>query len=120
MLGLLIAIIVTCLYGQAVLAIPVRGSDLAADTSSPKVLAPKDQNTSVLFGRQIEESVEDDGLPDRAELVLKRFSWRRGVFQPTSTLYMINEYKGWQLIRQSLCDTGFRRDKDIEEHFLVK
>ena len=125
MLCLLIAVTMTWLCGSRVVAAtPVGGSDLTPEeASSSEILTPNDQETSGLVRKQIPVTLNNDTLSDRAELVLSRFSWLLGLPPlKMSNFFIINEYNGWQIVRQSFCDTGKWEDisnqKVIEYDFL--
>ena len=65
------------------------------------------EGTSGLIHRQLIGTLNEDNLPDRAEIVLCRFT--KTIYNsPTarSGFCIINEYTGWLLVRQSFCNTG--------------
>lgn len=72
---------------------------------------------NIVNATQTPKTIGNDTLPDKAEIVLHLISWPLQGPSPLkySHFYIINEYKGWQIIRQSLCDTGPQEDLPMKK-----
>ena len=103
---LFLTIMMAWLCGNFVIAMPVEESNLTpAERSSAGAVVPYEHGASAFDNVQAPGNiVVGSTLPDRAVLAMKYKSYQEGLLSNTRELYIINEYKGSQIVRQSLCD----------------
>lgn len=122
-LRLLIAIfLVLRLRGKSVIATPVgvEGPDpegLRRNLPSQRGTGP-DTGANNIDADLDNDNGNDDMFPDRAGLVLVRSDWPTGLLGgDVSKFYVINEYKGSKIVRQSVCQS--ERPADDAVSFLI-
>lgn len=114
---LLLTIMVVWLCGNFAIAMPVEESNLIpAERSSTGGLAPYERGAIALDNEQAPgNTVAGSTLPDRAVIDLYYKSYKEGPLPMWRELYIINEYKGSQIVRQSLCDPSRWYNPGMEE-----